>query len=175
MSFNPPQPPGARARLRESTHQAAGLDVRRMQLQAALAAGGSASAQFVLWNATDSKYEAGGDSQTVYSYGSASGSTGDYLDAAYRRDSGRWEALDGGGGGAWLGVLAGALSYRGSATVNLYSFDAGLGYFTSSGQTDTCYSWLMLSGDSIPAGTQVVGCYVGGKRVVFDAACNTGT
>lgn len=76
---------------------------------------------------------------------------------------------------SWLGVLDGSLSYHGSATVSLYTFDSGLGYFTDSGLNDTCYGWLLLSGESIPANTQVVGCYVSGKRVVFDAACTTGT
>lgn len=78
-------------------------------------------------------------------------------------------------GAAWLGVLDGSLAYHGSATVSLYTFDSGLGYFTDSGVNDTCYPWLMVSGDSIAANTQVVGCFVGGKRVVFDAACSTGT
>lgn len=79
------------------------------------------------------------------------------------------------GAGAWLGVLAGTLNYHSSASVTLYKWDSGSGYFISAGTTDTCYPWLMLSGDSIPSGTQVVGCIIDGKRVVFDAACNTGT
>lgn len=75
----------------------------------------------------------------------------------------------------WVGVLNATLNYHGSTSVQIYTFDSGLGYFTDSGTSDTCYGWLMLSGDSIPANTQVVGCYVSGKRVVFDAACATGT
>lgn len=86
--------------------------------------------------------------------------------------SNRYELLS---GDAWLGVLTAGLSYHGSASVALYSFDSGLGYFTDSGQTDTCYGWLLLPGDTIPTNTQVIGCVVNGKRVAFDAACTTGT
>lgn len=75
----------------------------------------------------------------------------------------------------WLGVLNGSLGYHGSASVQLYTFDTTAGYFKDSGQSDTCYGWLLLSGDTIAANTQVVGCYVSGKRVVYDAACATGT
>jgi len=86
---------------------------------------------------------------------------------------GRWPV--GGASSQWLGVLNADLGYHSSAEVAIYTWDESAGHFTDSEDTATCYPWLMLSGDSIPSGTQVVGCFVGGKRVVFDCACDTGT
>jgi len=166
---------GGFARPRLKANQSTPAAERRMELTSALAAGSSAQAKFVSWDLSSSSYLAQGTAISVYSYKKASGSTGDRLDFVYRPDSQRWEAVESAGGGAWIGVLGGALAYQGSASVNLYGFDGTHAYPTATGATDTCYAWLMLSGDSIPSGTQVAGGIVNGKRVVFGAACQAGT
>jgi hypothetical protein len=73
-----------------------------------------------------------------------------------------------GGGGGWIGILQGALSYGSSASVTLYVGTAGS---ETAGTTVTCYPWMMSTGDSIAANTDVVGCVVNGSYYVFNSAC----
>lgn len=70
--------------------------------------------------------------------------------------------------GTWIGTLQGSLAYGSTATVMLKKWD-GSAFVNDT--TDTCYPWMMNAGDSIAANVQVVGGIVGGKRVVFNAAC----
>lgn len=73
------------------------------------------------------------------------------------------------GTSTWLGILQGSLAYGSSATVMLYKWDGSSSFVSDT--TDTCYPWMMNTGDSIATNTEVVGGVIGGKRVVFNAAC----
>ena len=82
----------------------------------------------------------------------------------------RRHVVRGGGEVTWIGTLQGALAYGSSATVMLKKWDSGSSSFVND-KTDTCYPWMMNTGDSIATNVQVVGGTVGGKKVVFNAAC----
>lgn len=82
---------------------------------------------------------------------------------------GRWP-VGAASGATWIGVLQGSLAYGSSATVMLYKWDDGSSAFIED-KTDTVYPWMMNTGDSIPTNTKIVGGTVGGKRVIFNAAC----
>lgn len=72
------------------------------------------------------------------------------------------------GGPNWIGVLQGTLAYGSSATVQLKKGTPGS---ETNDTTQTCYPWMMNTGDSIAANVEVVGCVVNGYYYVFNAAC----
>ena len=97
----------AEVRRRADLGEPAASPIRRYKLNATLSAGGNAAAYWVVWNPTNSDYEAqdgGGsparptDSFNLYSGpNNFTGSKGDFGYAAYFPDRGQWEAIGGGG------------------------------------------------------------------------------
>lgn len=69
-----------------------------------------------------------------------------------------------------IGKLDGALSYQGSATMSEWSFNGSADADT--GINETVYDWLLLSGQSIATGTQVVAARAGEQWRVIGAQCD---
>lgn len=147
--------------------QGSHFKIRRIQLTSDMSSG-SCSAKVLAWNS--SAYAVTGSSFTVYDSQSAFPTAISGLNgfAIYEPDRAAWEIVFVPSGLTYIGVLAGALSAGGSATVNRYTGTPGSEASTG---TDTVYDWMMKSGDSIPSGTRIMYAVVNGRKYVINAAC----
>jgi hypothetical protein len=69
-----------------------------------------------------------------------------------------------------IGVLSTSLDYGSGASVTFYSGTPGSEAPDGTG-THTCYGWMLKSGDSINASTEVVCALINGHWYVIQAAC----
>lgn len=89
--------PRDRVRRRAAAGDYGEKPLRRYELTAQLAPGGSAAAVFVQWDAKESEYDDTAQSFTLYSLATVKGNVGDRGYCWYASDRGQWEALDAGG------------------------------------------------------------------------------
>lgn len=73
-------------------------------------------------------------------------------------------------GGLLMGVLDGAMSYGGSATMSIWAFNGSADADT--GANVTVYDWLLSTGQTIASGKRVVAAFVGGRWRVIAAQCS---
>lgn len=141
--------------------------IRRIQLTSDMSSG-AANAKLLTWSG--SAYATTGSDFTVRdSLGCFSTAISGLAGfAIYEPDRSLWEAIYIPSGLCYIGVLAGALAYGSSATVNIYTGTPGSEAATS---TKTVYPWMMNTGDSIAANTEIIAATINGRLYAVNAAC----
>lgn len=140
---------------------------RRVQLTSNMSSG-SCNAKVLAWNG--SAYATTGSDFTVYDSQSAFPTAISGLNgfAIYEPDRAVWELVFVPSGQSFIGILNGTLAYGSSATATIYTGTPGS---ETGAYTKTVYPWMMNTGDSIPANTEVAIFTVNGRLYALNAAC----